>query len=440
MTRTLPHAVEAERALLGAVLQIPKLADDAAELQPEHMHDPRHQHVWRAICELRDRSQQIDPVTVAERMTEAGKLDTIGGFAYVSKLIADRPESASAVARYAAVILEKATARELLAVLGELLDRGYTDPDTGGLLEDAQARVFALTGDREKTAARPLKAALQDSWKALQARMDAGGLPGASTGFADLDTLLAGWNPGDLAILGGRSSMGKTALAMALATGTAQAGAPVYVFSIEMSALQLADRAVCADAAINSQLFRLGKPDAGETTRAVQAYARLAPLPVVIDDSTAITVPQIRARVRRWASQHKRAGLVVVDYLQLVNGVRVKGGNREQEVAEISKSLKAIARETGTTVLALAQLSRALEQRADKHPVLSDLRESGSLEQDADVVLFVFRDAYYHDKCPDPTALEVICAKQRKGPIGKVVLTFDESSGRISPRSNRREF
>ncbi len=404
------------------------------------MHDPRHQHVWRAICELRDRSQQIDPVTVAERMTEAGKLDAIGGFAYVSKLIADRPESASAVSRYAAVIREKATARELLAVLGELLDRGYTDPDTSGLLEDAQARVFALTGDREKTAARPLKAALQDSWKALQARMDAGGLPGASTGFADLDTLLAGWNPGDLAILGGRSSMGKTALAMALATGTAQAGAPVYVFSIEMSALQLADRAVCADAAINSQQFRLGKPAAGETTRAVQAYARLAPLPVVIDDSTAITVPQIRARVRRWASQHKRAGLVVVDYLQLVNGVRIKGGNREQEVAEISKSLKAIARETGTTVLALAQLSRALEQRADKHPVLSDLRESGSLEQDADVVLFVYRDAYYNEKAPDPTALEVVCAKQRKGPIGKVVLTFDESSGRISPRSNRREF
>lgn len=440
MTRTLPQAVEAERALLGAVLQMPKLADDAAELQPEHMHDPRHQHVWRAVCELRDRSQQIDPVTVAERLTAAGRLDAIGGFGYVSKLIADRPEAASAVARYAAVIREKATARELLAVLGELLDRGYTDPDTSGLLEEAQARVFALTSARETVAARPFKVVLRASCAAFEERKLSPGLPGASTGFGDLDKLLAGWQPGDLDILGGRSSMGKTALAMALAVGTASGGTPVYVFSVEMSGEQLGDRALCAESSFDAQRFRLGEASHSDMARLTMAVQRLNPLPMVIDDSTAITVPQIRARVRRWASQHKRAGLVVVDYLQLVNGVRVKGGNREQEVAEISKSLKAIARETGTTVLALAQLSRALEQRADKHPVLSDLRESGSLEQDADVVLFCFREAYYNDKCADKTAMEVVCAKQRKGPIGKVVLTFDESSGRISPRSNRREF
>lgn len=440
MTRTLPHAVESERALLGAVLQMPRLADDAAELEPEHMHDPRNQHVWRAVRELTARSLPIDAVTVGQQLADAGKLDAIGGFAYLSKLVAERGESASAVSRYAATIREKATARELLAVLGELLDRGYTDPDTSGLLEDAQARVFALTGAREAVAARPFKAAIQDSMRAFQARMDAGGLPGPSTGFADLDALLAGWQRGDLVILGGRSSMGKTATAMALAVGTAAAGAPVYVFSIEMSAVQLADRAVCADAAINSQLHRLGKPSSGEITRVVQASQRLAPLPIVVDDSTSVTVAHIRARVRRWAAQHVKHGLVVVDYLQLVTALRIRGGNREQEVAEISRQLKAIARETGCTVLALAQLSRALEQRADKHPVLSDLRESGSLEQDADVVLFCYREAYYNDKAPDPTALEIVCAKQRKGPIGRVVLTFEESSGRISPRSNRREF
>ena len=440
MVRTLPQAVESERALLGAVLQNPKLSDDAADLEPEHMHDPRHQHVWRAVRELTSRSQPVDAVTVGQQLSDAGRLDAIGGFAYLSKLVADRPEAASAVARYATVIREKAVARDLLALLGELLDRGYTDPDTSGLLEDAMARVFALASRREQTAAKPLKAALQDSMRAFQSRMDAGGLPGASTGFGDLDKLLAGWTPGDLAILGGRSSMGKTALAMALATGTAQAGTPVYVFSIEMSALQLADRAVCSEASINSQAFRMGNPASGEAVRAVQAAHRMAPLPIVVDDSTAIAVPQIRARVRRWKADHGKAGLVVVDYLQLVNAQRIRGGNREQEVAEISKSLKAIARETDCTVLALAQLSRNLEQRADKHPVLSDLRESGSLEQDADVVLFVYRDAYYNDKAADPTALEVVCAKQRKGPIGKVVLTFDESSGRISPRSNRREF
>ena len=440
MARTLPQSVESERALLGAVLQDPRRADDAPELQPEHMHDPRHQHIWRAVLSLAAASQPIDPVTVGEALSAAGRFDAIGGMAYLSKLVVDRPASASAVARYAQVIREKATARELLAVLGELLDQGYTDPDTSGLLEAAQARVFALTGPREQVAARPIKAALQDSMRAFQARMDAGGLPGASTGFGDLDQLLAGWQPGDLAILGGRSSMGKTAMAMALAQGTAEAGAPVYVLSIEMSALQLADRAICADAAINSQLYRLGRPAAGETTRAVQAAHRMAALPIVIDDSTSVSVPQIRARVRRWAGEHKRAGLVVVDYLQLVSTPHAKGVNREQEVAEVSKSLKSIARETGCTVLALAQLSRALEQRGDKRPVLSDLRESGSLEQDADVVLFVYRDEYYDANSKDKGLMELRCAKQRKGPIGAVMLSFDEASGRIAARSSRREF
>lgn len=440
MVRTLPHAVESERALLGAVLQMPRLADDAAELEPEHMHDPRNQHVWRAVRELQARSRPVDAVTVGTQLTDAGKLESIGGFAYLSKLVAERPAGAASVGRYAEVIREKATARELLAVLGELLDRGYTDPDTGGLLEEAQARVFALTGAREATMARPFKAALQDSMRAFQARMDAGGLPGPSTGFADLDALLAGWQAGDLAILGGRSGMGKSSMAMALAVGTAAAGAPVYVFSIEMSAVQLADRAVCADASVSSQLHRLGKPSGGEITRVVQAAQRLAPLAIVVDDSTAVTVAQVRARVRRWAAQHGRHGLVVVDYLQLVTALRTRGDNREQAVAEISKQLKAIARETDCTVLALAQVSRECEKRANRRPLLSDLRESGSIEQDADVVLFVYRDEYYDANSKDKGVLEVICAKQRKGPIDTVLLTFDESSGRISPRSNRREF
>ncbi len=440
MTRTLPQSVESERALLGAVLQVPRLADDAAELQPEHMHDPRHAHVWRAICELRDRNIPADIVSVGERLTAADNLARIGGLSFLASLVVDRPPGAHAVARYSETIREKATARELMAVLGELLDRGFTDPDTSGLLEAAQTAVFALTGNREKTAARPLKAALQDSMRAFTARMDAGGLPGAATGYYDLDKLLAGWQPGDLVILGGRSSMGKTAVAMALTTGTAQAGAPCYVFSVEMSAVQLADRAICAEAGVDSQLFRLGTPAAGEATRAVQAAHRMAPLPIVVDDSTAITVPQIRARVRRWAAAHGKQGLIIVDYIQLVTALRIKGGNREQEVAEISHQLKAIARETGCTVLALAQLSRALEQRADKHPVLSDLRESGSLEQDADVVLFVYRAAYYDPESPDPRLLELTCAKQRKGPIGTVSLDFDEATGRISSRTSRKEF
>ena len=438
--RTLPHAVESERALLGAVLQMPRLADDAAELEPEHMHDPRNQHVWRAVRELQARSRQVDAVSVGQQLADASKLEPIGGFAYLSKLVADRPAGAASVARYAEVIREKATARELMAVLGELLDRGYNDPDTGGLLEEAQARVFALTGDREKTAARPFKAVLRASCDAFEARKLAGGLPGASTGFPDLDKLLAGWQPGDVVILGGRSSMGKTALAMALATGTANAGTPTYVFSVEMSGEQLADRALCSEAALDSQRYRMGEADTREMARLTMAVQRLAPLPLVVDDSTAVTVAQIRARVRRWAAAQRKPGLVVVDYLQLVTAVRIKGGSREQEVAEISKQLKAIARETGCTVLALAQLSRELEKRSNKRPVLSDLRESGSLEQDADAVLFVYRDAYYDPKAQDKTALEVICAKQRTGPIGTVTLTFDEASGRISPRSNRREF
>lgn len=440
MVRTLPHAVEAERALLGAVLQMPKLADDAAELQPEHMHDPRHQHVWRAICELRDRSQPIDPVTVAERMTEAGKLDAIGGFAYVSKLIADRPESASAVARYAAVIREKATARELLAVLGELMDRGYTDPDTSGLLEDAQARVFAIRGTSDAGAPKPMREVLRGSLRALQERMDAGRPPGLKIGIPELDRLLAGWQPGDLVILGGRASMGKTACAIGLAMDTARHGAPVLMFSVEMGADQIGDRVLCSEADADAQKFRLGEMDRGVLTQIVLAGQRVAPLAVHIDDSSAVTIPQIRARVRRWQSTHGKHGLVVLDYLQLVSSQRVRGQSREQEVAEISRSLKAIARETGCTMLALAQLGRDVDKRDNQRPKLSDLRESGSLEQDADVVLFCFRPEYYDPNTPDKGLLELICAKQRKGPIGITRMHFEEKTGRLSPMTNRREF
>jgi replicative DNA helicase len=430
----LPSAVEAERALIGAVLQSPRTADDAAEIEPQHMHDPRHAHVWRAICGLRDRSQPIDAVTVGERLAAAGVLDAIGGFPYLAKLVCDRPATSAASARYADLIHEKAQARELISVLGELLEMGYTDPDPVAFIEAAQSRVFALASKSDKSSAQTMKAIVKASIKAMQDRMEPGAAVTAKTGFSDLDQLLCGWQPGDQVVLGGRSSMGKSALAMALAVETARAGTPVLVFSVEMSAVQLGDRALCSESSNNSQNFRLGKSSRSELDRITMAATRLVPLPIHVDDSSSITVPQIRARVRKWAAEHKRQGLVVVDYLQLVTTVRNRGGNREQEVAEISRQLKSIAREISGTVLALAQVSRECEKRGkNKRPLLSDLRESGSLEQDADVVLFVYRDEYYNAQSKDAGIMEVICAKQRKGPIGTVKLAFDEASGRIGP-------
>lgn len=438
MTRTLPMSVESERALIGAVLQDPRLADDAADVSPEHMGDPRHGHIWRAICELLGHGERVDAITVGERLGAMGKFEAVGGMAYLSKLVAARPEGATAAGRYAAVVRDKATAREIIATLGELLDEGYTEPDTAAFLDSVQARIFRLTVEREAVSARHIKAVLQASIKALQDRADAGKPPGASTGFADLDKLLAGWQAGDLCILGGRSSMGKTALGVSLAIETARAGTPVLVFSVEMGAEQLGDRILCSEGSADSQAFRMGQGLGRETlTRIVTAGQALKSLPVHIDDSSSLTVAQIRSRVRKWASASGRPGLVVVDYLQLVTALREKGRNREQEVADVSRSLKAVARETGSCVLALAQVSRECEKRDNKRPRLSDLRESGSLEQDADVVLFVYRDEYYDTDSKDRGVCEVICAKQRKGPVGTVKLSFDEHTGRIGPLAHR---
>jgi len=425
--RVPPHNLAAEESLLGAMLLSKDAVAAAAEvgIAGADFYKPAHGHVFDAVCTLYARGEPVDPVTVAEVLERADLLDAVGGTAALVTLQTGTPATTSA-GRYARIVEEHALLRRLIAVAGEIAESAYSRPDdVVKAIDTAEAMVYAVAQRRVTDSMAVLSDLLGDTLDRLEELYGSSdAVTGTPTGYLDLDELLTGLHPGQLIVVGARPAMGKTAFALGMAASVAlDAGRPVVFFSLEMSQLEVSQRILCADARVDSKKVRTGRLNDDDWSKISHSVGRLTNAPLYIDDNAACTVMDIRAKARRLRSQVGDLGLVVVDYVQLMTG-RSGAESRQVEVSELSRNLKILARELEVPVVALAQLNRQLETRADKRPMLSDLRESGSLEQDADVVMFLYRDEVYNEDSPDRGMAEVIVAKHRSGPVGKVRLAF----------------
>ncbi len=431
--RTVPHNLDAEESLVGAMLLSRDAIATAGEAcAADDFYKPAHAHIFRAVSDLYARGEPVDAVTVADELSRAGLLELIGGPATLVTLAAETPSVANA-GRYARIVEEHALLRRLIGAATEIAEIGYDVPeDVAGALDRAETLVFEVAQRRATDTTKPLKELLAqalDNLEALFERHEA--ITGVPTGYRDLDERLSGLQPSNLVIVGARPGMGKTSFALGLAAHAAvERRIPALVFSLEMSHLELTQRMLCAEARVDSTRMRNGRLLESDWPKISQAIGRLGEAPLYIDDNPNLTVMDIRAKARRLASR-TGLGLVVVDYLQLMSG-RSSAENRQVEVSEISRGLKILARELDVPVVALSQLSRNLETRADKRPVLADLRESGSLEQDADVVLFLYRDELYNSESADRGIAEVIVAKHRNGPTGVTQLAFLDHFARFA--------
>ena len=424
--RVPPYDLSAEESLLGAMLLHHSAVSAAAEAcAASDFYKPGHGHVFAAIAALDARGEPADPVTVADELRRAGLLDSVGGPSVLVALQASTPATGNA-GRYAAIVEELARLRRLIGVGAEIAELGYKVPDdVDAAVDQAEALVFEIAQRRladTMVGATAGVAGVLDRVEALFNRGDA--ITGVPTGFLDLDARLDGLQPSNLIIVGARPGAGKTSLALNVAANVAIAARrPAVIFSLEMSQTEVYGRLLSSDARVDSTRMRNGRLLESDWPKLSQAVGRVGAAPILVDDNPLVTVTDIRAKCRRVKADHGDLGVVVVDYLQLMTG----GGrteSREVEVSEISRGLKLLARELECPVLALSQLSRNLESRADKRPVLDDLRSSGSLEQDADVVLFLFRDELYNPNSPDRGMAEINIAKQRNGPTGVVRLAF----------------
>ncbi len=429
-----PHDLDAEEALLGAMLLSRDAISDAVNLlRPEHFYRPAHAHVYEAICALYAEGEPADAITVSAELNRRGLAEKVGGNAALVKLQTGTPASANA-ARYANIVHEAATLRKLIEVGGEIVDLGYdgTD-DVVKTVDTAEAMVYRLAADRMSDTTARLSELLPDNLARIEMLYEQGEtVTGTPTGFNDLDEITSGLQPSTLVVIGARPSVGKTSFALGMAAHAAiRVNKPVLIFSLEMSQMEISQRILCAEARVDASRVRTGKLSDQDWADISNAIGRLSPAPIWVDDNPAVTIMEIRGKSRRLRSQTGELGMVVVDYLQLMTG-RHNAENRQVEVSEISRGLKILARELECPVVALSQLSRNLEQRQDKRPVLADLRESGSIEQDADIVMFLYRDEVYNPESPDIGVAEVMVAKHRTGPTGKTRLSFINNQTRFA--------
>jgi replicative DNA helicase len=427
--RTLPHNLEAEKCVLGAILIDNPSFNQAAEvIDADDFFRDAHRRIFEKMVGLSDRSQPIDPVTLKDELARTGELDDVGGPAYVASLTDGVPRSAN-VEHYALIVKEKATLRRLIqsatAVLGQAYD---AEQDADTLLDEAERSIFQIAERRMRRGFIPLGQLVADGYNLIETLQAHKGLvTGVPSGFVDLDELTSGFQPSNLVIVAARPSMGKTSLVLNLAMHCAvEAGKTVGIFSLEMGQQELFLRMLTSEARVDAHRFRGGYLGEDDYNRLVAAFARMHDAKVFIDDSASIGILEMRAKARRLKMEHG-LDLLIVDYLQLMQG-RGKFDNRQQELASISRSLKILAKELEVPILALSQLSRAPESRSDHRPQLSDLRESGALEQDADVVLFIYREDMYGtdgERPPESEGVaEIIIGKQRNGPTGTVRLAF----------------
>jgi len=435
-----PQNIEAEQSILGAVLiendAFPKIIEIITR---EDFYRESHKKIFDAMIELFEKSEPIDLVTIAEELRKRNDLDAVGGEAYLSTLASQVPTAAN-IRYHSKIIREKSLLRSLIKSASEIAGKVYEDNmDADELVDNAERIIFDISDKRIKASFVTLKDLIKGSFETIEHLYDKkSAITGVASGFTQLDELTSGFQRGDLIVVGGRPSMGKTAFSLDIARYVGvELKEPVAIFSLEMSKEQLALRMLCSEARVNSNDIRRGfikKEDWGKLTNAA---GKLTEAPIFIDDSSNTNVLEMRAKARRLKMEHKGLSLVVVDYLQLMKG---RGGfdkNREQEISEISRSLKGLSKELEVPVIALSQLNRGVEQRNDKRPSLADLRESGAIEQDADVIVFLYRDEFYNKDSHEKGKAEVNIAKQRNGPTKTITLSFFPSYTRFENYSDR---
>src|SRR5487761_171831 len=422
--RVPPHNLDAEESLLGAML----LSQDAIAIAMEQctradFYKPSHALVFDAVSALFARGEPADAVSVAEELRRQGVLEEIGGAAILGSLQSNTPAISSAT-RYARIVEETSLLRRLIGAANEIAEIGYGLPDdVTAAIDQAESMVYEVAERRSSDSVVLLNHLLGRTFDELERLYERGeSITGVPTGYRDVDEQLSGLQPSNLVVVGARPSMGKTAFALGLAAHAAVMNIPVLFFSLEMSHLEIAQRVLCAEARVDAARMRNGRLLEGDWPKISNAIGRIGNAPLHIDDNPNVTVMDIRARARRMKAR-EGLGLVVVDYLQLMSG-RAHAENRQVEISEISRGLKILARELEIPVIALSQLSRTLESRADKRPMLADLRESGAIEQDADVVMFISRDEVYNPESAERGSAEIIVSKHRSGPTGAVELAF----------------
>lgn len=450
-----PQNIEAEKAVLGSIfLSTDALIDAMEYLDPSDFYKHSHQIIFKAMVELNDRDQAVDGITVTDTLKDQNNLDDVGGYEYITELANAVPTAANA-SYYAKIVKDKAILRRLIQTATNIVTAGYnTDDDVTTVLDNAERDIMSVAEDRNQSGFKPIKDVLNSAFNKIDELSQEGEtVTGLSTGYPELDKITTGLHNDELVILAARPAVGKTAFALNVAqnVGT-KTDKTVAIFSLEMSAESLVDRMLCSEGSINANHLRTGQLTEDEWQNLVVAMGSLSRANIYIDDTAGIKMSEIRAKCRRLAKENGNLGLIVIDYLQLIEGGHQE--NRQQEVSYISRQLKKLAKELHVPVISLSQLSRGVEQRQDKRPVLSDIRESGSIEQDADIVAFLYRDDYYErdddddnsnndaqgtDDENDVGEVEVIIEKNRSGPRGTVKLLFVKSYNKFSSISYAQE-
>ena len=448
--RVPPHSVEAEQSVLGGLLLDNLAWDRAGDLLTDgDFYRHEHRLIYAAIGALVAQSKPADVITVFEQLQGLGKAQDCGGLAYLNALAQSVPSAAN-MRRYAEIVRERSILRKLIAASDDIATSAFNPQGraVSTVLDEAESKIFQIgeEGSRQRQGFQSIDKLVVSLIDRVQELHDNGAeeVTGVRTGFYDLDRMTAGLQKGDLVVLAARPSMGKTAFALNIAEHVAvQEGLPVLVFSMEMGASQLALRLVGSLGRIDQQHLRTGRLDSGEWERLTGAVEQLGKVQLLIDETAGLTSSELRARARRMARQFGTLGLIVIDYLQLMSGSSNSDENRATELGEISRGLKSLAKELQCPVLALSQLNRSVESRNDKRPMMSDLRESGAIEQDADIIMFIYRDDYYNKESKEPGVSEIVIAKQRNGPVGTVKLTFLKPLTRfdnLAPGSSTGEY
>ena len=424
--RVPPQNVEAEEYVLGAMLLAPGAIGAVSEIcRAEDFYRQSHGRIYRAALTLYSKGEPVDAITLTDELDKLGELEDVGGRSRIHELAALVPASANA-GHYARIVHEMATLRGLITCGQEIANLGYDrNGEVVELVDRAEQIVFDISQSRVSSEFSHIEQLLKESFERITALYEAGvEITGIASGFRDIDRITSGFQPGNLVVIAARPSMGKSALALCMAANMGvRLDIPVALFTLEMSKAEVTQRLMCSEAKVESQKLRSGKLSPEDWPRLTAACDKLARAPIYVDDTGSITMMEIRSKARRLKAREPKLGLIIVDYLQLMTS-GTSAENRVQEVSQISRNLKVLARDLEVPIVALSQLSRAVEQRSDKRPILSDLRESGAIEQDADIVGFIYRDEYYNDESDQQGLAEIIVAKHRNGPTDTVKLSF----------------
>ena len=425
LKRVLPHSIEAEQSVIGSMILDQEAITIASEIiLPEDFYNKQYGVLFSAMVELHDEGKPVDIVTLQDRLKEKDVPPEVSSLEFIRDIITAVPTSAN-VRYYARIVSEKSTLRKLIRLVGEIENNCYAGKESlEVILEDTEKQVFDLVQRRNTGDNVPIRKIVMNALQRIEAAsMNDGNITGIATGFFDLDVMTSGMQPADLVLIAARPSMGKTAFVLNIAQHAAfKLKRPVAIFSLEMSKEQLVNRLFSLESSVDAQHLRNGQLDENEWEKLIESAGVIGKSKLIIDDTPGISIQELRSKCRKFKLEHG-LDMIIIDYLQLMSG----GGrseSRQQEISEISRSLKALAREMNVPVLALSQLSRAVEQRPDHRPMMSDLRESGAIEQDADVVMFIYRDDYYNKDTEKPGVAEIIIGKQRNGPVGTVELAW----------------